>query len=163
MAKQPELLNHANAKPIQMTFPAREVRRVPLNWVHPIDENGRHILLMDRRDLVGFEEFLDPGEELTPEYIEASFMPDFSGLPGDEMGVIVYHRDGVPMDSAQIFPDTSEGHKALLRHTEENISAYGTDNFLTAEAWDHMLFIGDVFGMDMETGILIPAINHQPS
>lgn len=128
----------------------REARRVPLWWQHPVDADGRPKQLMSRDQLDGFEQYMDSAEELTPEYIAENFMPDFSGVPANEMGVRVYWREGEPNSPA--FPDNPEGREALLRFAAEHIPTWADRWYTDTEGWRHILFEGDCHFINLLDG-----------
>jgi hypothetical protein len=112
---------------------------------------------MPRDWLEGFEEYLNPGEALSEKDIAESFMPDFSKVPDNEMGVKIYHGDGAPMSPG--FPDNEEGREALLRFAAENISTWAGKYYTDVEGWRHILFVGDCFLIDLRNGTPIPHLS----
>src|SRR5579871_5510657 len=97
--------------------PNREVRAVPLSWQHPVDATGEPIPLQSRDSRYTEREMADLiAEGRTREEIEAEFMPDFSGVPAEQMGVAVYETtsEGTPL--TPVFPNTREGLFQLLQY-----------------------------------------------
>jgi len=103
----------------------RELRAVPFTWQHPLDATGEPIPLPRRDFLYTEQEIADLlAEGRTREEIEAEFMPDFSGVPAEQMGVTVYETttEGTPLTPA--FPDTHEGLLQLLQYCAQHCTTF---------------------------------------
>lgn len=123
-----------------MSSTSREIRKVPLGWLHPKDENGEYVPLMDRKYPYtenDTQELLEEGH--SREEIEKWFMPDFSKVPSDQMGISAYETvsEGTPM--SPVYPDTPEGRFELARYCVENQTVFG-DQKADIETWAAILF-----------------------
>ena len=87
----------------------REIRRVPLDWEHPRDERGEPIPLYSRGSLTPelVQELLAEGDSL--ERIESQYMPDFSAVPEQELGLQAYETTSEGLPISPVFPNTPEG------------------------------------------------------
>lgn len=124
----------------------RGIRRVPLNWQHPKDENGHFIPLYDSREPTGgkymiteLEEMIENASVRPDEDIKSWFMPTFNDVPAEEMGVCLYETtsEGTPL--TPVFPDTEQGHKALAAYAAEHATAF-EDFQLSLEEWEQRFF-----------------------
>jgi hypothetical protein len=126
----------------------KEIRRVPLTWQHPtysVDElePDQHYLLGRYKALQSRERYSEEEiEELSREGI-FEFMPDFSDIPEEEMGICIYETvtDGTP--KSEVFPDTPNGHLDLIRFAADRIEVIGA-GYVSAEAWVAILGTGAV-------------------
>lgn len=119
----------------------RELRRVPLDWEHPKDEQGRHIPLCPSGYYTPEDIAKLVAEGHSPEEIVSWCMPDFSHLPEEQLGLCVYETtsEGCPM--SPVFADTPEGRWALVQYCANNVSVFA-DRMTNAEAWAELLFGG---------------------
>jgi hypothetical protein len=136
----------------------REVRRVPLNWQHPLDERGFPVPLYEfssfSEDLVAkYNEDSPAGKIYTREEILGFHMPDFSEIPADEMGICAYEKttEGTPI--SPIFPNTPEGRFLLVKHCAEHETAFADFTADTSE-WAQLLFSVNLASVDLSTGRL---------
>ena len=97
----------------------RVVRRVALAWQHPIDEKGSFKPLADL-SLLHEEDLYMEGKDMDECVTIEQFMPDFSNVPENEMGVCAYEEvsEGTPI--SPIFPDTPEGRLELAKYCAQN-------------------------------------------
>lgn len=105
----------------------RGIRRVPLNWQHPKDDEGQFIPLFDTREagrgnytLSDLEWMIKEDGTVSPdEDIKSWFLPTFKDVPAEEMGVCLYETttEGTPL--TPVFPDTEQGHKDLAAYASE--------------------------------------------
>lgn len=120
----------------------REVRRVPLHWQHPKDAAGNYLSLYDRAGLTEkrLAEYMEDNPSCTREEIMEWFMPDFSAVPADQMGIAVYETttEGTPM--SPVFPDTPRGRFALLEYCRKHVSTFGDHRCDRLEGWRELLF-----------------------
>lgn len=101
------------------------IRRVPLNWQHPKDESGNHIPLFDSRESSGGKYMISEVEELVeedgvnPKELPSWFMPTFSGVAKEDMGICLYEvtTEGTPV--SPVYPDTEEGRRGLASYAPE--------------------------------------------
>ncbi len=117
----------------------REVRLVPLSWQHPVDATGEPIPLQSREYLYTERELADLiAEGRTRQEIEAAFMPDFSGVPAEQMGVAVYETtsEGTPL--TPVFPNTREGLVQLLQYCARHCATFA-DIPATIDEWARIL------------------------
>lgn len=124
----------------------RGIRRVPLNWQHPKDENGHFIPLYDSREPAGgkymieeLEEMIEDGTVSPDEDIKSWFIPTFSDVPAEEMGVCLYETttEGTPL--TPVFPDAEQGHKDLAAYAAEYATSFA-DRQANAEEWGQRFF-----------------------
>ncbi len=138
-----------------------EIRRVPLDWEHPTDERG-HPVPLERRDLWYTDAELRElyAEGYTLEDLESRFMPDFSTVPADRMGLRAYETttEGTPMTPA--FVDTPEGRWALIHCCATNVSTFA-DHLTSARAWAELLF-GSRATLNLTTGRLEFGLDDEP-
>lgn len=131
----------------------REIRRVPLNWQHPIEWVQR----IDRfagdgstRPELSFKPLFerdyyetavreydptDPDDaKYGPPKIE-NYMPDFSDVPEDEMGICMYETTSEGTPISPVFKDPDE-----LAHwlADNNASTFGSSTG-TYEQWKAMI------------------------
>jgi len=97
----------------------RVVRRVPLLWQHPIGDNGQYIPLSDSA-LFSEEDLYTEGKDMELCVTGEQFMPDFTEVPDNEMGICAYEEvsEGTPI--SPVFPDTPEGRIALGKYCAQN-------------------------------------------
>ena len=124
----------------------RGIRRVPLGWEHPKDENGHYIPLFDAAASSGGQynfdnvaELVEDGDLRLGERMEPWYMPGFGDIPEEEMGICLYETttEGTPL--TPIFPDTPEGQKDLAAYASEYATAYA-DWELSTQQWEARLF-----------------------
>lgn len=107
----------------------REIRRVPFDWTHPTDKNGNLEPLFARSYTDREEE--DVQNELTRGTVNSReeyfkwYMPDFSGVPSEKMGIAAYENftEGTPI--SPIFHDNSLGRFELAKYCAENRNIRG--------------------------------------
>jgi hypothetical protein len=107
-------------------FVNREVRRVPLDWQHPLDKSGRPIPLLAH----------EPGATIED---SDSQMPYFSTVPSEQMGICAYETtsEGTPL--SPVFPDTPEGRFALANYCAETATVFA-DHRADVSTWCNILF-----------------------
>jgi hypothetical protein len=117
----------------------RELRRVPLDWRHPTDEAGEYLPL-ENRDRMGLETELEEllAEGRTHEELEAFYMPDFSGVPDERMGVAVYETTSEGTPTTPVFPATREGLYQLLGYCAANCATFA-DFQTDMDGWAQLL------------------------
>lgn len=130
----------------------REIRTVPLDWQHPRHESGKYIPLQDRRlayTQAELAELVNQGHSLTE--IEGWFMPDFSALDKEHLGLCVYETttEGTPLTPVR--PDTPEGRWALVAYCASHLSVFA-DRRLNAEAWAELLFGDSIAAIHLDNG-----------
>lgn len=123
----------------------RVVRKVPLNWEHPKDEEGKYVPLYDRSSYPRYteeeiQELLDEGDISSRDEIEGWFAPDFSNVPPEEMGICAYEEvtEGTPI--SPVFPDSPEGMYELVRYCAENRFVFGGFVKADVEGWAAVLW-----------------------
>lgn len=109
-------------------LPGIELRRVPLDWEHPLDEQGEYIPLLPRDELnyvYSPEDLAFLREHGQGPISSEKCMPDFSDVPPERMGWRAYHvvNEGEPATPA--FPDTPEGREALIAYAADNVKMIG--------------------------------------
>jgi hypothetical protein len=129
------------------TGSSRRIRHVPLGWQHPRDENDRFIPLFDTREPYGggkytiaeLEEVIETDGGQRYEDPKSWFMPMFSDVPAEEMGICLYETttEGTPL--TPVFPDTEQGRKDLAAYAAEHATAYA-DRRASAEEWEQRFF-----------------------
>lgn len=124
----------------------RGIRRVPLNWQHPKNENGHFIPLFDTREpaggkymLVELEEMIEEGMVSPNEDIKSWFMPTFKDVPAEEMGLCLYETttEGTPL--TPVFPDTEQGHKDLAAYAAEYATSFASQQESGTD-WEQRFF-----------------------
>ncbi len=141
--------------PVEIRYSAgvnRQVRRVPLDWQHSRSKYGYKPLFdhVDfERDVVSYRED-DPS--LTRELIESWYMPDFSNIPKERMGIMAYETvtEGTPISPA--FPDSPKGRFELARHCMDNSSVFADYKCPSIEAWVGILYSRTTAMSDIEDG-----------
>jgi len=133
----------------------REVRQVPLDWRHPKDEDGNYTPLVDRKEYSNNEEEMRDLREdynlTSQEELDKLFMPDFSKVPMEEMGICAYESttEGTPI--SPVFPNTPEGRFELAKHCMESETVFA--NYKSGiEAWCVILFGEGLALVDMKDG-----------
>ena len=123
----------------------REIRLVPLNWQHPKDPNGDYIPLLSRTDKNRFtsseiKDMQDEGMLTSPEEIETLFMPDFSSISEDQMGICAYEAvtKGTPI--SPVFPNTPTGRFELVKYCSDNAFVFADRKAPDIEVWFGILF-----------------------
>jgi hypothetical protein len=127
----------------QGTSGHRAIRRVPLGWQHPKDEEGEFVPLFDSREVAGhytIEELTELRGDGMGKDPGSWFMPTFAGVPDDEMGVCLYEitTEGTPI--TPVFPDTEDGHKDLVAYAAEYATTFGSNSIASAEYWEERFF-----------------------
>ncbi len=127
---------------IAVFLPHREVRWVPLGWQHPRDAQGRHIALDDHRRFTEetIAEYLEHDPTLTREELKTRYMPDFSAVPREQMGIAAYEitTEGTPV--SPVYPDTPRGRYALLSYCARHVSVFGDSYNHSIDGWCELLF-----------------------
>src|SRR4051794_4231525 len=93
-------------------FVNREIRRVPLDWEHPKDERGWPIPLYPYPSPDEFQELL--ADSVTLDELASDYMPDFSSVPEEQLGICAYETTSEGCPISPVFPDTPEGRWALV-------------------------------------------------
>lgn len=137
---------------------SREVRHVPLDWKHPVDERGVSISLHDYSDfsedlVADYNEDAEEGETYTREQILSWHMPDFSGVPEEQMGICAYETCSEGSPISPVYPNTPEGRFQMVKHCSENETTFGSYT-ADIEAWAGILFGKNAALVDMHTGRL---------
>jgi hypothetical protein len=109
---------------------SREVRRVPVGWLHPVDEQGRCVPLL-------------PHDYVSDDGAPVRRMPQ----PGEPIMAYETVSEGTPISPA--FPDTPEGRRDLVAWCAEHATTFG-DHRADAEAWAAILFGDAEVGLDGE-------------
>ncbi len=137
---------------------SRTLRKVPLKWEHPRNEQGGFVPLYDRKTYPHYTEEeiqkgLKDGWIKSREGLEARFAPDFSGVSDEEMGICAYEEttEGTPI--SPVFPNTSQGRFDLLKHVTENESVFG-DVKTDIETWSRILFDNTHAVVDAQRGVV---------
>lgn len=151
-----------------VSFAQREIRRVPLGFEHPKNEYGHYIGLIGpgqgQYEPEEIQEMLEDGTIQSPEDMKSWYMPDFSDVPEDEMGICAYETctEGTPI--SPVFPDTPQGRLALLHHVTENETTFA-DHKTSIEGWAAILFSTDNIStiVDIQTGDLSVSSRRPPS
>lgn len=151
--KHPEIRPHV--------FLNREIRRVPLDWKHPQNEDGSYIPLTE---YTRFEDIWYSGrteEEAQRKYEEGKqhMMPDFSEVPEEKMGICAYESftEGTPI--SPVFPSAPEGRFALAKYCSENASIADRVDLLGVKEkkaglvdWVNTLFSDLPHTLDIQSG-----------
>jgi hypothetical protein len=106
----------------------REMRRVPLDWQHPLDESGCPIPLLAR----------DPDTVDEVDYQT----PDFSDVPAEQMGICAYETTTEGTTISPVYPDTPAGRFALGRFCANNATIFA-DQTADVASWCRIIF-GDI-------------------
>ena len=119
------------------------------------DENGEWIPLADRRfftDELVAERIAD-GSVRSREEIEAGYMPDFSLVSSERMGIQAYETttEGTPI--SPVFPDTPDGRFALVQYCADHETTFGPYTATPTE-WAQILFGHDQLAVNIETGTI---------
>src|SRR5690348_11686015 len=130
-----------NPKKKSVVFVAanRELRAVPFTWKHPVDATGEPVPLQSRAFLYSEREIAELVEEgRTREELEAEFMPDFAGVPAEQLGVAVYEStsEGTPL--TPVFPNTREGLFQLLQYCARHCNTFA-DMTAGIDEWARIL------------------------
>lgn len=130
------------------------IRRVPLNWQHPRDpkDGTGYRPLLSRDDFEEqLEDALDDGWAKSRQEFETHCMPDFSGVPQEQMGICAYESttEGTPI--SPVYPDTPEGRFQMAKFCAENKTVFAHQK-ADIEAWAAILFGDDVAHLDIESG-----------
>lgn len=153
---------------------SREIRRVPLDWIHPSDEDGKHLPMFDQdyesaRDewLIALQSWLDgTHEDLTDDPTRKDRMDywEWDGGPPDRD----YYRPKFEADPIgyQVYEDVSEGtptspvfetlEEMKTWLLNEGYSEHATDMFIESGWAPSMVFTSDR-GM---SGIGIHSLDH---
>lgn len=129
----------------------RETRFVPLKWEHPKDESGKYKPLMSRDSAYTEEEGLADGWISSREELETSYMPDFSSIPEEEMGICAYESttEGTPI--SPVHPDTPQGRFEIARHCAENYTVLASQKG-DIETWAAILYGKNIALVDLQSG-----------
>lgn len=131
----------------------RGLRYVPLGWEHPKDSDGKYIPLIDR-DMSYTEEEVEEGLQdgwiTSREELETCYMPDFSEVSAEGMGICAYENttEGTPI--SPVVPNSSQGRFELARYCAENHSVFA-DVKGDVESWAAILFGKNIAIVDAET------------
>jgi hypothetical protein len=109
----------------------REVRRVPEDWKHPVDESGVYIPLCDRK-ILEYQDLNDPEEDKIQ---ESELMPDF-GESATHWQMYEDTTEGTPI--SPVF-DNPEDLATWLY--ENKASAFGSST-ASREHWLQMIYRG---------------------
>lgn len=117
------------------------IRRVPLDWAHPTDENSDFIPLRDRQNPFSgdeIDELVDEGVIKSPEDLESQYMPDFSSVPDEEMGICAYEEitGGTPM--SPVLLNTEKGRYWMVKYCADIDSMTGEN--IDVDTWAGKLF-----------------------
>lgn len=120
----------------------RELRRVPLDWQHPKDKEGYDEPLLSRDSKYtdeDIDEMLKDGDIKSKDEVSTWFMPDFSDVPDEKMGICAYEctTEGTPI--SPVFPNTSRGRFELAKYCAQNYSVFG-ENKADIESWAGILY-----------------------
>lgn len=136
--------------------PTRELRHVPIGWVHPKDgEDYRPLYPYIHRE-PQFEHLGMRGEREAFEEEKHFMMPDISNLAPEQIGIATYENrtDGTPITPT--FPNTPQGRFDLLKYCVGNVPI--TQGFGNVKPkmgdiaeWGAVLFGEDVL-IDAKTG-----------
>ncbi|HLZ25567.1 MAG TPA: hypothetical protein VKQ30_25870 [Ktedonobacterales bacterium] len=119
------LFTNPKKKSVVFIASNREVRAVPFTWQHPVDATGEPIPLRTRDYRYTENEIAElVAEGHTREELDAEFMPDFSAVPAEQMGVAVYETttEGTPL--TPVFPNTREGLFQLLQYCAQHCATF---------------------------------------
>jgi len=124
----------------------RELRRAPLDWKPPKDENGFNAGMYDTRygdmryTLSEVDELIEEkGIEGFKEF-RSRFISPFPNVQREDMGIYIHMTTtGVPV--SPVFPDAEQGHLDLAAYASEYVTVIA-DDLTTAEAW-HQRYFGD--------------------
>lgn len=124
---------------------------MPLAWQHPRDRRGAYIPLQNRRYLTqeAIEEELAEGR--SREEIEAAYMPDFSHVPAEQLGIQAYETTSEGTPISPVFPDTPDGRFKLIEYVATHESVFA-DQRASLEEWVRILFGSEHAAVDLETG-----------
>jgi hypothetical protein len=105
-----------------------EVREIPKDWRHPIDEHGVHVPLFAAGT---WRDQSDPEAAVAPD----ECIPEAVG----EAQLVVYETctEGTPVTPA--FPNTPEGRRDLLAYCAEHVTTL-SDRRTGIEGWAAILF-----------------------
>ncbi len=124
----------------------RKLRRVPLDWQHPRDEEGRYVPLFDTREAgggytIGELEWMikEDGSVNPDEDISSWFMPTFKDVPAEEMGICLYETTSEGTPVTPVFPDTVQGHKDFAAYAAEYATVFGSYQ-ASVEEWAQRFF-----------------------
>ncbi|MDO8269691.1 MAG: hypothetical protein Q7T54_03410 [Candidatus Levybacteria bacterium] len=132
----------------------REIRFVPLSWEHPKDETGAYKPLMSR-DMAyteeEIEEGLADGRISSREELDTWFMPDFSNVPEEEMGICAYESttEGTPISPVR--SNNPQGRFEIARYCAENNSVFVTQRG-DIETWAAILYSNNTALVDLQNG-----------
>jgi hypothetical protein len=107
--------------------------------------------LYQRRSLTPefVQELLAEGQSL--EQIERSYMPDFSNVPEEQLGLCVYETTTEGLPISPVFPNTPEGRWALVHYCAQFATVFANRK-VNAEAWAELLFGDSLAVVDAQTG-----------
>jgi hypothetical protein len=111
---------------------SRELREVLLTWQHPRDDTGEPLPLYPRD--------ADSRPDAGP---AEGIMPDFAGIPPEEMGVAVYETttEGTPI--TPVFPATRDGLFRLLRYCAAHCFTFANEQ-TDLDTWAQLLGLDHV-------------------
>ena len=156
--------NNSDKEVRHLAFSDRETRQVPLDWRHPVDPNDGSGFkpLLPREHLTDeeYKEHLEDDPTLTREEFESWYMPDFSKVPTEKMGICAYESttEGTPI--SPVFPNTPEGRFELAKHCMDNATVFaGYKSGI--EAWCAILFGKGLAVVDMKSGRVETPLSRQ--
>lgn len=120
-----------------------ELRRVPLDWEHPKKSKYSSVFkpLFEHESLSeeSIEEFMEEDPGFTREEASGRFMPDFSNVSEEQMGICAYETisDGTPI--SPVFPNTSAGRFALAKYCADKKPVF-VDEGADIGTWKAILF-----------------------
>lgn len=145
---------------------SREVRRVPLDWQHPkmiaarwdrtagavIDKEVYRPLFRDRADFPEYHrEWEQEGDPNWPEpVLDRDYMPDFTGVPEDQMGWCMYEATSEGTPISPVFADPDE-----LAHwlADNEAKSWGNTRTATYEQWKKTIDQGSAIGYVFAPGV----------
>jgi hypothetical protein len=138
----------------------RELRYVPTGWSHPRDKTGCYIPLYSRprhKELEGeIADRLVEGDVQIAQDVLDEYMPDFSDVPEDQLGVCAYETstEGTPI--SPVFPNTPDGRFALAKYCSEHETIFATYQ-ASIQTWVQVLFGDHRALVDIKSGRVILA------
>jgi hypothetical protein len=137
-------------------FINRELRAVPLTWEHPRDERGAFDPLFKRSGLTEADIAEDLAEGKSRAAIEGAYMPDFSHVPPEQMGIQAYETTSEGTPISPVFPDSPEGRYQLVAYCADHETVFAGATASERE-WAHVLFGGELAAVDLHTGTITMA------
>lgn len=99
----------------------REVRRVPENWIHPVDDHGNHIPLHDGMDLTDAMREWDEGAEKWAEGLRSDGNGGWVPLDADDDGTFEDWEGARPSYEGRMpnWPESERTHFMMYENTSE--------------------------------------------